>query len=124
MKTQELIEKLKEFKITPEVIDYCNGFPKDLNELKEAFDIYKINKINENNITEEDLKDFGEVTVVDQYGGMGMGDNHYYVLYFEKFNIYLKIQGSYTSYEGSDYSYAEFFEVFPEQETITVYKSI
>lgn len=42
-----------------------------------------------------------------------MDDEVHNILYFEKYNLYLKITGYYSSWEGADYSESEFKQVKP-----------
>lgn len=63
----------------------------------------------------------GKWEIVDEYGGEGKGEEHYYVLYFKDHDVYLKCDGFYTSYEGADYDDSEWQHVVPKQITQTIY---
>lgn len=58
----------------------------------------------------------------DSYGGEGMGDQYWSVYSFTKDNetVYIKFDGWYQSYNGSEFT--EWFFVKPEQKTITVFE--
>lgn len=64
------------------------------------------------------------VEVVDSYGGEGMGDDFYNVLAFKKDRevVYVKFQGWYSSYDGSEFQ--EYYVVEPVEKMITVYEKI
>ena len=47
-------------------------------------------------------------------------DDYPVVVYFKKHDVYIKIDGYYTSYEGSTFD-EDYYEAKPEQKTITVY---
>jgi hypothetical protein len=60
--------------------------------------------------------------LIDGHGGEGEGENYWRVYYFPKYNCYLKITGSYQSYDGVNWDYGDYYEVFPKEKTITVYE--
>ena len=62
--------------------------------------------------------------VVSEYGGEGMGETWYAVLYFKDHNVYLKFDGYYTSYSGLEIDWEEIYEVFPQIKTYTAYEPI
>lgn len=64
----------------------------------------------------------GDVKVVDQYGGEGMGDDYWMVVYFEKFDTYIRLDGWYASYDGGTLD-GDPYIVEPRQKTITVYEA-
>jgi hypothetical protein len=66
----------------------------------------------------------GEIEEVDKYGGEGKGETWYSVKHFVDHNVYIRVDGYYTSYEGTSF-YDEWDccrNVKPEQKTITVYE--
>jgi hypothetical protein len=65
---------------------------------------------------------FGEFDEVDQYGGEGQGDTWYSVKYFPKFDLYIRTDGYYSSYNGTDFDNGYGEEVKPVQKTITVFE--
>ena len=69
----------------------------------------------------KDDLDLGEIEDVKQVGGEGEGDTYYQVWLFKDHNIYIRIDGFYTSYNGTDW-YNEPYEVRPQEKTITVYE--
>jgi hypothetical protein len=67
----------------------------------------------------------GKWVEVDQYGGEGKGEDWWAVFHFKEPDIYVKIDGYYTSYDGTNFDGG--FEdcmkiVSPRQKTITVYE--
>lgn len=64
----------------------------------------------------------GECEEIAQYGGEGKGDAWYSVKYFKDHNVYIRIDGCYTSYDGTDFYDGYGTEVFPKEKTITVYE--
>lgn len=67
----------------------------------------------------------GESEEIKQYGGEGCGDEWYSVKYFKDHNVYIQVDGWYSSYVGVEF-YGGFkgdsiSEVVPEEKTITVY---
>jgi len=65
----------------------------------------------------------GEYEVVDEYGGEGCGDIWYVVFYFKEHNVYMKIYGFYSSYNGVTFGSwdSATSEVTPIQVTKTEY---
>lgn len=59
---------------------------------------------------------------VDSYGGEGCGDNFYTVIQIQddEEEIFVKLQGWYSSYNGVEYESWKFVQ--PKQKTITVYE--
>ena len=64
----------------------------------------------------------GEVKVVDSYGGEDQGSEWYKVQYFVEHDVYIKTEGWYSSYNGTDFEEGYGEEVRPTQKTITVYE--
>jgi len=64
------------------------------------------------------------IECVEAYGGEGGGETYYSVYSFEKDaeTVYLKFDGWYQSYHGSEFE--SYFEVTPVEKTITIYKSV
>lgn len=110
MNAQELIELLNKYKITPDLIDELGEFPNGDDPLDEL------------DISKDELKKFGEVILVESQGGEGQGDSCSLTLWFKDFNIYLKVLGYYSSYEGKDYSGYVWYEVKPVERTVTFYE--
>lgn len=73
----------------------------------------------------EDLGEFPELgkhEQVYQKGSEGEGDHYEIVRYFEDYDIFIRLQGYYTSYDGVSYDSYDYEEVLPHQEVITVYR--
>jgi hypothetical protein len=64
----------------------------------------------------------GQVETVDQYGGEGEGDEYWIVVYFPKFDTYIRVDGWYASYDGGNLDGSPYI-VVPKQKTITVYEA-
>lgn len=64
----------------------------------------------------------GEWKEVSQYGGEGQGEDWYSVKHFEDHDVYIKTDGYYSSYNGTDFDNGYGEEVRPVQKTITVYE--
>lgn len=93
---KQIIEKLKE------IIDVSEF----------AYNDYDVDKLG-----------LGKIEEVEQYGGEGQGDTWYSVKYFPDHDVYLKVNGWYQSYSGTDFNGWEDVDVVkPQQKTITVYE--
>jgi hypothetical protein len=104
------------------------------NEIKEELeriidnDNEKYNELAENYNSadwhKEMEKIIGPIKMVEQVGGSDQGSYWYSILNFIDHNVFIKITGYYTSYEGTSFTMfdtSDFKEVFPSQKTITVY---
>lgn len=65
--------------------------------------------------------DVGEWEEVKHYGGEGQGDTWYSVKYFKDHDVYIRTDGFYSSYNGTDFDEGFGREVKPAEKTITVY---
>lgn len=65
----------------------------------------------------------GQIDYVVQEGGEGQGDTWYAVNYFADHDVYLRTDGYYTSYNGTEFYDGFGSEVRPKEKTITVYES-
>ena len=61
---------------------------------------------------------------VEQYGGEDQGSTWYSVKYFPDHDVYIRVDGYYSSYNGTDFNGwdDDCKEVRPKQKTITVYE--
>ena len=67
----------------------------------------------------------GEIEEIEQEGGEGQGDHWHSVKYFKDHDVYVKVVGYYSSYEGANFDgWADCYEVKPTEKTITVYESL
>ena len=64
----------------------------------------------------------GPIKQVEHRGGEGQGTWYYTVMYFEKYDMYVRLSGYYASYDGVDYTGHDYEHVIPEQQIITVYE--
>jgi len=65
----------------------------------------------------------GQVEEVAQYGGEGKGDTWYSVKYFKDHDVYIRIDGFYTSHNGTDFYDGYGVEVKPKEKVITVFEA-
>lgn len=76
-------------------------------------------------ITEEYILNtlgLGKVLEVDQYGGEEQGSTWYSVKHFVDHDVYIRTDGYYQSYDGTEFYNGHGKEVHPQQKTITVFK--
>lgn len=61
---------------------------------------------------------------IDQYGGEGQGDTWWSVKYFPEHDVYIKVNGYYQSYNGTEFynGWNSCSEVKPKEKVITVYE--
>ncbi|MCB1712254.1 MAG: hypothetical protein KDH96_07200 [Candidatus Riesia sp.] len=64
----------------------------------------------------------GEVVEVDQYGGEGQGDTWYSIKHFVDHDVYIRTDGFYASYSGTDFYDGVGKIVTPKEKTVTVYE--
>jgi hypothetical protein len=64
----------------------------------------------------------GKIEQVDHYGGEGEGETYYTVQHFVDHNIYIRLDGFYSSYSGVDFDGYNYTQVTPQEKTITVYE--
>lgn len=72
------------------------------------------------------IEDIGECVEVDQYGGEDKGSDWWSVKYFPDHDVYIKVEGYYTSYDGTDFEgwHSCCTEVKPKEKTIIVYSKV
>lgn len=71
----------------------------------------------------DDHEVFGKSELVEEEGGYeGAGEYVSRVRHFIDHNVYIRIEGFYSSYNGTDWDGHEYEEVKPAQKTITVYE--
>ena len=68
-----------------------------------------------------DYLGLGEVEEVIQVGGESQGTTWYSVKYFKDHDVYIRIDGHYTSYNGADFYEGYGREVVPTEKTIVVW---
>ena len=64
----------------------------------------------------------GEVEEVIQVGGESQGTTWYSVKYFKDHDVYIRIDGHYTSYNGADIYDGYGREVVPTEKTVVVFE--
>ena len=72
------------------------------------------------------VEGIGECDEVKHYGGEGKGEEWYSVKFFPDHDIYIKVEGYYSSYNGTEFDggWRCCTEVRPQEKTIIIYKSI
>lgn len=85
----------------------------------------KLNSVDDFAYEEFELPELGDYTVAAKYGGGGKGETWYKVFHFTKHDVYIRVDGYYTSYNGTDFydGWDSCSEVRPVQKTITVYEA-
>lgn len=68
------------------------------------------------------LENVGEWEEIEQVGGEDEGSTWYSVKFFKDHNVYIKTQGYYSSYNGTDFDYGYGDEVKPVERTVTFYE--
>ena len=116
---KEILERLEEF-FKGDVNHYAFG---DYVEAK-TFDYNLYKDLPWQEKKAECLKQLGlgEIEEVEQYGGEGQGDSWYTIKHFKEHDVYIKTEGFYSSYNGTDFYYGFGEEVKPTQKTVTVYE--
>lgn len=69
-----------------------------------------------------DYLGLGEVEEVAQYGGKDCGSTWYSVKYFKDHDVYIRIDGHYQSYHGTEFYDGYGYEVRPQERIITVFE--
>lgn len=64
----------------------------------------------------------GKIQTIQTIGGEGKGDEYSIVIYIVQFNVYLRADGYYSSYDGVDWADTEWYEVTKQEKTIIVYE--
>ncbi len=73
---------------------------------------------------DKDELELGAIDVVEEYGGEDMGSTWYRVFYFRDHDVYIRVDGYYSSYDGVDFydGWDSCSNVRPKEKTITVYE--
>jgi hypothetical protein len=66
----------------------------------------------------------GKIERVHKYGGEGQGECWYKVFYFEEHDMYIRVDGFYTSYNGTEFydGWKSCKEVKPIERIVTFYE--
>ena len=64
----------------------------------------------------------GEVVEIEQYGGEDMGSTWYSIKHFVDHDVYIRTDGYYQSYNGTDFYEGIGKVVTPKQKTVTVFE--
>lgn len=87
------------------------------NEHDISYSDWMCEDISPDGIPDELKGELGEFEFTDHYGGEGQGDDYYTIVYFKKYDIYIKFAGWYASHYGSEYT--NHYQVYPGQVTVT-----
>lgn len=112
------MEKLNYEQILEKIKAYYNPdlTPEQLEDEAENFDDFAYED-------EGEIDGVGKFEEVEQHGGEGEGSEWYSVKYFPDHDIYIRVDGYYTSYHGTDFDgWDSPYQVKPQQKTITVYE--
>lgn len=119
MTATEIISVLEDSQLNVSSFAYCDyseGIPNDFQFSKEGLSWQEKEK------EWLDSLGIGEIEEVEQYGGEGQGDTWYSVKYFKDHDVYIRTDGYYSSYNGTDFDEGYGYEVKPTEKTITVYE--
>ena len=100
------------------------NFKEIVKELKQQKNVDGVNYKRNFADYELDKKIFGKTETVDEEGGYeGGGESMYIVKHFVDHNVFIRLNGFYTSYSGTDFDDYDFEEVFPIERTVTFYET-
>lgn len=69
------------------------------------------------------LEKIGKIELKEDVGGEGEGDHRHVVYYLEDHDVFIRLNGYYTSYDGTTWdNISDLHEVFPQQRVITVFE--
>ncbi len=125
---QEIIESEDLKRISMRPSDWFNENVYDLDYLIEirnpqhadrAYNPFKYIHEDELELAIELVQKLGNYEVKTQVGDEGQGDDYYIVYYFVDHDVYIKFDGWYASYQGSEYS--NMYQVWPHDVVRTEY---
>ncbi len=72
------------------------------------------------------IPELGECIEIKQHGGEDQGSEWYSIKYFPDHDIYVKVDGDYSSYEGTEFynGWACCYEVRPMEKVIIAYQKV
>ena len=117
MTGQEILDRLEElFGEDVSAFAYC-----DYTEAKDApYDSNLSWAENEKQIQE--FMGLGEIKEIEQYGGEDQGSTWYSVKHFVDHDVYIRTDGYYQSYNGTDFYDGLGRVVTPKKKTVTVFE--
>jgi hypothetical protein len=122
---QQILERLQE--MYSDVSEFAHeglyyDIPNDFEPLPESYEWEQYQQRERNYHKTQPL---GECVQVQQHGGEGEGEQWYVVYHFVEHDIYVRVDGWYQSYEGTDFydGWDCCKEVRPKEKVITVYES-
>lgn len=71
---------------------------------------------------EDDIEGIGSWLEIARKGGENQGSEWYSIKYFQDLDLYIKTEGYYQSYSGTDFEDGYGKEVRPQEKTITIYE--
>jgi hypothetical protein len=72
--------------------------------------------------TDDENTGIGDFVEVEHYGGEGQGSTWYSIKHFKSHDIYIRVDGYYSSYNGTDFEEGWGEEVKPVTKTVTVFE--
>lgn len=125
MNYEQIMELVKEIcggvsNFAHEGLDY--NIPEEFEPLPEK---YNWNQYQQRNRNYQKTQPLGECVEVQQHGGEGEGERWYVVYHFVEHDVYVRVDGWYQSYEGTDFydGWDCCKEVRPKEKVITVYEN-
>ena len=100
-------------------------------KFQEIVDVFEKHGVKKGEFAYNDISDnivasieaeVGPWTEIDQHGGSDEGPTWWTVKYFSKHDVYIKLSGYYSSYNGTDFDEYDYQEVKPTEKTITIYE--
>lgn len=92
---------------------------------KEILEIVENNDITESEFAWGDFvleEELGEWEEIERYGGEGKGTDWWSIKHFKDHDVYIRTNGYYSSYNGTDFEEGYGYEVKPKEKVITVYE--
>lgn len=97
--------------------DFCDlDYEVRIHLERPAYDLEAASKIWQDSIG------LGEWEEIEQYGGEDQGSTWYSIKHFVDHDVYIKTDGYYQSYNGTEFEEGYGYEVFPKQKTVTVFE--
>lgn len=103
-----------------------NNLPETYSERKNNPDVIRYQKMpskwDEMNRQLLEYVGLGKIVEIDQYGGEDQGSTWYSIKHFVDHDVYIRTDGYYQSYNGTEFYQGFGREVKPKQKTVTVYE--
>lgn len=120
---EEILKKIEEFGVSEHDFAYDDAdFYEDEYEVREGGEWITLSPEEMEERYEQLKEELGGWEQVEQQGGEGQGDEWFSVKYFPAHDVYIRTDGWYTSYHGTDFENGYGYEVRPKEKVITVYE--